>query len=91
MNKTRRLGIIDPELAWMRDLSISLELSLVGYTVAGLALSVNYFESFYILITIIAVLRRLANETVSNRTLMQSARISWLPGEQGRIVGSRPI
>jgi probable O-glycosylation ligase (exosortase A-associated) len=60
----RRLGATHPDLSWARDLAIALELSLTGYVVAGLALSVSYYESFYILITIIAVLRRLTEESV---------------------------
>jgi len=63
----------------MRDLGIALELSLVSYTVAGLALSVNYYESFYLLITFIALLRRLAQESAPEPTTLRSA-IGWAPG-----------
>lgn len=79
IGKIRRISVANPELAWMRDLGIALELSLVSYTVAGLALSVNYYESFYLLITFIALLRRLAQESAPEPTTLRSA-IGWAPG-----------
>lgn len=56
-----------PEMQWMDDLASGFELSLVAYVVAGLALSVAYFEPFFILITMIAALRRLASEAIIER------------------------
>ena len=82
VRKARRLSIANPQLGWMRDLTIALELSLVSYTVAGLALSVNYYESFYLLITFIALLRRLAQESAPEPAVLRTA-IGWAPGRVG--------
>jgi probable O-glycosylation ligase (exosortase A-associated) len=63
----KRKARASPDLQWMSDLASGFELSLVGYTVAGFALSVAYFEPFYILISMIAALRRLSTEVATEQ------------------------
>ena len=50
----RRQTRMQPDKSWMYDLSGAFELTLLAYVVCGIALSVAYYESFFILISLIA-------------------------------------
>ena len=54
----RRLTIHRPEWAWAADLAYALRLTLVGYAVSGAALSMAYFELYYVFTTLISLLRK---------------------------------
>jgi putative inorganic carbon (hco3(-)) transporter len=69
-----------PDLRWAVDLAFALELSLVGYAVAGGALSLAYLEPFYVLVTVLAVLRRSVMAELAGETVIASP---W------RLVGQR--
>lgn len=63
-----RLGRITrkrPELQWARDLAFTLMLCLVGYSVAGAAVSLAYLEFFYILLMLVEVVRQLVNRQLA--------------------------
>jgi putative inorganic carbon (HCO3(-)) transporter len=49
-----------PSLLWINDLATVLQLSLIVYGVSGALLSMAYFEFFYVIVTLLAALRRLA-------------------------------
>ena len=57
ISKIKQLTLSVPEMVWALDLATAMELALVSYVVAGLALSVCYYECFYVLISLIAALR----------------------------------
>jgi probable O-glycosylation ligase (exosortase A-associated) len=87
----KRKARASPELQWMDELASGFELSLVGYAVAGLALSVAYFEPFFILISMIAALRRLAAEAaVEQSPASKSVRITAGSGSSYRRADPRP-
>lgn len=46
-----------PELAWASDLATWMRLGLIAYSVSGALLSLTYFETYYVYITLISVLR----------------------------------
>ena len=46
-----------PELAWAGDLAAMMRLGLIAYSVSGALLSLAYFETYYVYITLISVLR----------------------------------
>jgi putative inorganic carbon (hco3(-)) transporter len=52
----------NPQLQWMYDLAVMLRLSLIVYATAGAGVSMAWFEFFYIVLTMISVLARLARE-----------------------------
>lgn len=52
----------DPKLEWAGDLANTFRLTLVAYTVAGAALSMAYFELFYVMVTLVSVMRRHVQE-----------------------------
>ena len=54
----RRLTVNRPEWAWATDLAYALRLTLVAYAVSGAALSMAYFELYYVFTTLISVLRK---------------------------------
>lgn len=51
-----------PEMEWAHELARMLQLSLLVYAVTGAALSMGYFEMFYIMLTVTSVLRRCVRE-----------------------------
>ena len=46
-----------PDLAWAADLAAMMRLGLIAYSVSGALLSLTYFETYYVYITLISVLR----------------------------------
>ena len=60
---------------WMYDLSGAFELTLLAYVVCGIALSVAYYESFFILISLIASLRQSALLPRINKRLLPKASL----------------
>lgn len=46
------------DLDWANDLASAMQQSLVAYMVAGAALSAAYFELFYVMISVLSILRR---------------------------------
>lgn len=53
----RKLAGDREDLKWAKDLGLSLQFSLIAYSVSGAALSLAYFEFYYLLITLAAVTR----------------------------------
>ena len=48
-----------PELRWYGDLAAMLRASLVGYMVSGTFLNLQYFDLFYLIVAIVAIMRYL--------------------------------
>ena len=46
-----------PDLAWAADLAAMMRLGLIAYSVSGALLSLAFFETYYVYITLISVLR----------------------------------
>ena len=53
----RKLAGDREDLKWAKDMGLALQFSLIAYCVSGAALSMAYFEFYYLLITLAAVLR----------------------------------
>ncbi len=51
-----------PHLEWAYDLADAFRFSMVAYAVSGAALSLAYFELYYIIITLISLTRRFIEE-----------------------------
>lgn len=56
---TKRLAQGDPGLDWAGDLASVLQASILVYAVSGAALSMAYFELFYLVLAVLSVLRRM--------------------------------
>ncbi len=75
-----------PDLMWARDLALVLRFSLIGYAVSGAALSLAYFEFYYVIITLLSITRRHVESVVTPAVpaglarTMQAARPSLLGG-----------
>lgn len=54
----KRMASDRPELLWARDLADMLRVSLLVYAISGAAVSMGYFELFYIFAAVVAVLKR---------------------------------
>ena len=54
----RRKSRGHPELQWAVDLASALQLTIIAYAVSGAALSMAYFEMYYVVTTLISVLRK---------------------------------
>lgn len=53
-----------PELAWAGDLARMLQISMIVYMVSGAALSMAYFEGFWILVALLSRLKRTVRDTI---------------------------
>jgi probable O-glycosylation ligase (exosortase A-associated) len=60
----RRLSEGRADLKWASDLGNMLRFTLIAYMVAGAALSMAYFEFYYLVITLISTTRRHVEEVV---------------------------
>ena len=61
-----------PELGWARSLAIACGISLFAYMVAGLTVSIPYYDLFIVLVVFIASMRRLVAQQISARELARS-------------------
>lgn len=59
-----RLAKDRQEFEWAYDAARFLRFTLIAYTVSGAALSLAYFEFYYIVITLISLIRRTVQETL---------------------------
>lgn len=69
MVRTRHI----PELAWARQLATACGISLVAYNVAGLTISIPYYDLFFVLAVVVASLRRLVVQTIAARDTARGA------------------
>ena len=75
----QRLSRDREDLRWAADLGRFLRLTLIAYTVGGAALSLAYFELYYIVITLISVTRRHVQDAVRSVAPQGSARLALAP------------
>jgi putative inorganic carbon (HCO3(-)) transporter len=59
LGKLAKLAERHPELKWYADLAPMLRVSLVGYAVSGAFLNLQYFDLFYLIVALIAIMRHL--------------------------------
>jgi hypothetical protein len=78
--QTERAARRDPALEWSADLARATQMSLAVYCVSGAALSLVYFELFYILLAMISRNHRtalqLAAPTAVSRTIAAPQRLA---------------
>lgn len=65
-----------PELRWARQMAIAQGISLVAYNVAGLTVSLPYYDYFIVLVVHVASLHRLVSQTLSPTASAQSAEMA---------------
>ncbi len=65
--RTIRLARGDPDLLWARDLGSMIQVSLVGYAVAGAFLNLATFDLYYHLIAIIAITDLLVRTALAHK------------------------
>jgi len=61
-----------PELSWYTDLASMLRVSLVAYMVSGAFLNLQYFDLFYLVVALVAIMRYLVR--------VESAALASAPG-----------
>jgi probable O-glycosylation ligase (exosortase A-associated) len=71
VRKTKR----HPELVWAGDLARMLQISLIVYMVSGAALSMAYFEGFWIIIAVLSRLRKTVLETLAAPAEQEAPRV----------------
>lgn len=60
-----RTARLHPDLAWAADLGRMMQVSLAIYVVTTVALSMAYFEFFYVMLAMISRTRRIVQETIA--------------------------
>ena len=68
-----------PELSWASDLSLMIQVSLVGYAVGGAFLSVLYFDLPYYLLAILVLLRKEVQKTLAQKPEQTQAGVGAIP------------
>lgn len=63
-----------PHYLWVYELSKMLQVGLIAYIVSGAALSMAYYDLFYIYAIVLARLRLMVQEAVSPKKVLASAR-----------------
>lgn len=61
----RRYARRDPRQQWAADLGSMLQISIVIYCVTGAAVSMGYFETFYVLVIVLSRTRRTVEEAMA--------------------------
>jgi len=62
-----------PSLAWAGDLARMLQISLAVYVTTGSALSLGYFEMYYIIVALLSRISRTVQQTLAEQTRLASA------------------
>lgn len=70
-----------PGMEWARDLASMIQVSIVGYAIAGAALSMAYYDMFWALLAILIQLRVLAHQ-VQKQQALESLETSHLGAAQ---------
>ena len=82
----KRYGRQDPRQQWAADLGGAVQISLVVYCVSGGAVSMGYFETFYVLLIILSRTRRSVQDAMAERVAPPAS-----PIRTGRMLSpSRP-
>jgi probable O-glycosylation ligase (exosortase A-associated) len=63
-----------PDLAWARSLAAMIQVSLVGYAVAGAFLSLGYFDLFYAIVAVLTVTQLVVRRELAQSTAAAVAR-----------------
>lgn len=79
----RRLIAPGSHLIWARDLADGLRLSLLAYVVGGIAVSLGYFELFYVSLMLLEVLKQYVIKSIKNENLPEE---KWLSGKQPQTI-----
>ncbi len=74
--KVSRRARASPELGWVVDLGAMLQASLVGYAVGGAFLGLAYFDLYYHLVVLIALLRVVSADEIESVTFAESTESS---------------
>lgn len=64
-SRIKRLTRDQPDLQWARLLADMTQVSFIGYLVAGLALSMAYYDVFLVVLVLTDVVRRMVEEAVA--------------------------
>jgi len=62
-----------PSLAWAGDLARMLQISLAVYVTTGSALSLGYFEMYYVIVALLSRISRTVQQTLAEQTRLASA------------------
>ena len=68
-----------PSLAWAADLARMLQISLFVYTTTGSALSLGYFELYYIIIALLSRISRTVQQTIAEQARLTASEKTKSP------------
>jgi putative inorganic carbon (hco3(-)) transporter len=78
-----------PDLRWAQNLAAMIQVSILGYTLAGAFLSLGYFDLFYALVAVLAVTRKVVAQAVRGPR-RASAAAARFPQERARAAEPAP-
>lgn len=71
--KITRMARGQPSLVWAADLARMLQISLVVYVTTGSALSLGYFEMYYIILALLSRISRTVQQTLTEQAHLANA------------------
>jgi probable O-glycosylation ligase (exosortase A-associated) len=86
-NKIRRMTRKNPEMLWAFDLASMIQVSLVGYAVAGLFLGLAYFDLYYHMVAVLLILERIVHVQVPKRIIAGRADAMSSSSGASRVAG----
>jgi len=88
LRQTKKRTKSSPEHAWIIEYATSIQIAIVGYAVSGAFLSLAYFDLFYALVAMSAILKREARD-LENRRRSNTAVLEER-SDRGLITGLQP-
>ena len=89
--RTIRLTKNDPELTWAQDLASMIQVSLVGYAVAGSFLTLATFDLYWHIVAMVAITDRLVMRAIEQRKAPQGAADEVLTTTSARLGYKAPF
>jgi probable O-glycosylation ligase (exosortase A-associated) len=95
LGKVARFAARRPELTWYADCAKMLRISLVGYAFSGAFLNLQYFDLFYLIVALSAILRYLVSSDPAGITATEPGAADPAPSWPGTpswpLRGSSPV
>jgi len=80
-SRIRRMTRHRPQFGWAFDLATMIQVSIVSYMVAGLALSMAYYDVFYAMVALLAAMKRTVEQSVASAV----AKPATVPMQSGQL------
>jgi len=78
-SQVKRAAKRDPAFAWAGDLAAMIQVAMIAYMIAGAALSMAYYETFYVMLAVVPNLLRLIEHSRAKQPLPARWNVGFSP------------